>query len=130
MSRALADAFMGAMGFRVAGVEVVLPLRTVNPLNGSHQHWSRVAARRKQERRVAAMAVPACPLPCVVTLTRLSAGTLDCDNLRASMKAIRDGIADRLGVPDNDPRVKWEYGQEKTARGVYGVRVTITEGTP
>lgn len=121
------DAMMTAMGFRRYGVEVVLPIKTINPLNGSHGHWRVTSARRKRERGLAAMLVPAHSLPCVVTLTRLSSGTLDDDNVRAALKSVRDGIADKLGVADNDPRIQWRYAQEKTKRGVYGVRVRIEE---
>lgn len=30
--------------------------------------------------------------------------------------------ADRLGVPDNDPRIEWRYGQR---RGPYAVEITF-----
>lgn len=103
---------------------VVLPLRTLGP-NGSHGHWSALARRRKRERRVAGMLAPKHPLPAVVTLIRLSAGELDDDNLRFALKGVRDGVADRLGVDDRDPRVRWEYGQETCRRGEFGVRIEI-----
>lgn len=60
----------------------------------------------------------------VVTITRLSARELDSDNLESSQKAVRDGVADALGIDDRDPRVTWLYAQEK-AKG-YAVRITIT----
>lgn len=61
----------------------------------------------------------------VVKLTRYSCGTLDDDNLRGSLKSVRDGVADALGIADNDGRVRWEYAQEKCKRGAYCVRVQI-----
>ena len=67
------------------------------------------------------------PMPCIITLIRQSAGTLDDDNLRVSLKSIRDGIADAYGLADNDPGFDWRYDQEKAKRGVYGVRVKIEE---
>ncbi len=103
---------------------VVLPLRTLGP-NGSHGHWRTLATRRKRERTAAGMATPAHRLPAVVRLVRLSAGELDDDNLRGALKGIRDGVADRLGIKDNDPRVRWEYGQEHCRRGEFGVRIEI-----
>lgn len=109
-------------------MSVLLPLRTQGP-NGSHGHWRVLAARRKRERFAAFAATPAHPLPCTVRLIRLSAGTLDDDNLRGALKGVRDGVADRLGVPDNDPRVRWEYAQERCPRGAYSVRVEITPAT-
>lgn len=103
---------------------VLLPLRTLGP-NGSHGHWRTLATRRKRERKAAGMCAPKHSLPAVVTLTRLSAGQLDDDNLRGALKGVRDGVADRLGVDDRDPRVRWEYGQETCRRGEYGVRIEI-----
>ena len=65
-------------------------------------------------------------LPCDVTLVRLapSAG-LDDDNLRSSLKAIRDGVADALGIDDRDPRVGWHYEQRRSAPRVWGVEIRI-----
>ncbi len=120
------DALAGIFGLKRIGVAVELPLKTVSELNGAHGHWAASAARRKKQRRTAMLACPATTLPCVVRLVRLSAGTLDDDNLRAALKSVRDGIADRLGVADNSPLVRWEYGQAKCKRGEYGVRVEIT----
>ncbi len=50
----------------------------------------------------------------VITLTRVYVGhyALDDDNLRATFKHVRDGIADWLGV-DDSPRsgIEWRYEQ-------------------
>jgi hypothetical protein len=64
-------------------------------------------------------------LPAVVTMTRISAGTLDDDNLQPALKAIRDGIADAFGVKDNDPRIEWQYAQERGKPRDYAVRIRI-----
>ena len=112
-------------------IELLLPVKTVNELNGSHCHWRTVASRRKHIRRqsVWAMATAKKPaLPCVIRLTRLSAGVLDDDGLRAALKSVRDGIADSLDIADNDNRVRWDYAQAKCKRGEYGVRIQITSG--
>lgn len=105
---------------------VWLPLRTVSEMN-VRTHWSARAKRTRTARRTAAALCPAASLPCVVTLTRYSAGTLDDDNLRSALKAVRDGIADRLGVPDNSPGVRFEYEQAACKRGHYGVSIEIRE---
>ena len=60
-----------------------------------------------------------------VTLTCESAGILDDDNLRGALKAIRDGVADWLGVPDNDARVTWRYDQRKGEPKKYAVEVDV-----
>ena len=112
--------------------ELVLPVMTVSEAN-RRDHWAVKAKRAKRHRFVARALCPPAALPCVVRLTRLSAGTLDDDNLRGALKAVRDGCADRLGIDDRDPRVEWQYGQER-AKGQKGaVRVEIlpaADGAP
>lgn len=105
---------------------VWLPLRTVSEMN-VRTHWATRAKRTRTARRTAAALCPAASLPCAVTLTRYSAGTLDDDNLRSALKAVRDGIADRLGVDDASPEVEWKYEQAACKRGTYGVSVEIEE---
>jgi len=123
---ATADALMQVFGLHRVGYGVELPIATPNPVNGSHQHWRAVSARRKKQRTTARLLTPArwaSMLPARILLVRLSAGTLDDDNLRPALKSVRDGIADRLGVADNDPRVTWDYAQERCKRGQTSVRV-------
>lgn len=47
----------------------------------------------------------------VVVLTRLSPGRLDDDNLAGAFKAVRDQVADELGLDDGDERLKFLYAQ-------------------
>lgn len=102
-------------------ITVTLPLRLVSGAN-VREHWA-VRAKRAKAHRTACLLVPSCDVPCVVTLTRFGPRELDSDNLAISAKHVRDGIADRLGVNDNDPRVVWLYAQERAKE--YGVRVEI-----
>lgn len=106
-----------------------LDVKTVNEANGSHGHWRAKYKRRKFQRELAMVAVRPhlIPLPVVVTLTRLSAGTLDDDAVPLSMKSIRDGIADAYKIADNDPRIRFRYAQSKAKRGEYAVLIEITE---
>lgn len=64
-------------------------------------------------------------LPCTITLTRLTSSSrfVDDDNLQGVLKAVRDGIADRLRVDDADPRIEWKYQQKRCKRGEFGVIV-------
>lgn len=103
-------------------VSVTIPMRTVS-LSNQREHWGARARRSKAERDTVGWMVPKCAPPCVVTLTRISPRQLDDDNLRGSLKAVRDSVAERLGVDDRDPRVTWKYGQEKSRE--YAVRVEI-----
>ena len=100
---------------------LTLPLRLVSGAN-VREHWS-VRSSRAKSHRQACLLVPPHTVPCVVTLTRLGPRALDSDNLAISAKHVRDGIADRLGVNDNDPRVEWRYAQERSRD--YGVRIEI-----
>jgi hypothetical protein len=62
----------------------------------------------------------------VVTLTRLGGRGLDSDNLAGAYKAIRDGVADWLGIDDGDDRIEWRYAQEPG--GAKGTRVLVEGG--
>ena len=105
-------------------MRIELPLHIVSEAN-QRCHWSTKARRAKAHRR-AAVAIPKGDyLPCAVTLIRVAPRGLDGDNLQSGFKALRDGIADRLGINDNDPRVTWHYAQIKRGKGEYGVVIDI-----
>lgn len=99
-------------------IMIPLPLRIVSVAN-LREHWHTRAARSKLHRTTTAALLRAHkppPLPITVVLTRVAARSLDSDNLASAFKAVRDGVADWLGVNDNDPRVTWEYGQRKESK--------------
>lgn len=105
-----------------------LPLRTYSEPN-RRDHWAARAKRMRSHRRSAHLAtatLSARSLPCVVMLTRVAPRRLDDDNLRAALKGVRDGIADRLGIADNDPRADWQYGQRSGKPGEYAVTIVVT----
>lgn len=107
---------------------VTLPLRTVSEAN-ARGHWSRRAKRAKGQRHVAGLALRSqlagAPLPVVVTLTRIAPRMLDDDNLRGALKAVRDGVADALGLDDRDVRATWVYVQERRGVGQYAVEIQV-----
>lgn len=105
-------------------VYIKLPLRTVSLAN-QREHWRKRHRRTKAERQAAFLATPKLTPPCVVTLTRIAPRALDDDNLRGAFKAIRDGVADRLGVNDADPAVSWRYDQRRGKPKEYAVVVEI-----
>ncbi len=108
-----------------------ISLRTVSSPN-MREHWAVRARRVKAERNAARFSLPGqlggrFAMPCTVTLTRVTpprGKTLDDDNLRGCLKAVRDGVADWLGVADNDPRVTWRYDQRKGEAWQVVVEVT------
>lgn len=118
-------------------VIVTLPLHTISESN-RRGHWSKHSKRIKEHRHVTAMALRpklleffaprelylSPDLSVLVYLKRYAPSSgLDDDNLRGSLKSIRDGIADALGVDDRDHRIIWHYSQ---ARGPYSVQIELT----
>ncbi len=105
-----------------------LPLRTVSESN-MRSHWLVKAKRVKAQRAAVTLALGPlarrATLPVVVTITRISPGTLDIDNLWSSQKAVIDAIAWMLGIDDRDPRVTWRVAQRKGGKGQYGVVIDI-----
>ena len=101
--------------------EYIIPIRLISTAN-QREHWA-VKAKRMKAHRHAAIMVKKHKLPCTVEIIRCGKRFLDGDNLQNACKGLRDGIADRLGVDDADPRVQWKYSQQK---GEYQAIVRIT----
>ena len=98
-------------------IVLALPIHLKNTSN-VREHWSKRARRAAHHRGLARLAVAASNartlLPCIVTLTRISPRHFDFDGLVCSAKAVRDGIADGLGLSDdNNPSVDFEYAWRK-----------------
>jgi len=108
-------------------IEIFLPIATVSVSN-VREHWAKRAARAKAHRQQAylmTLRLKGLILPLKVKMIRVAPRQLDDDNLRGALKSCRDGIADRLGIDDRDPRVTWEYGQEKGRPKQRGVRLEV-----
>lgn len=111
-------------------IRAVVPVRAVSTLN-AREHWAAKARRAAAHRGAAhvallAASVPSPPTgPVRVLLTRIGPRRLDSDNLAGACKAIRDGVADWLGIDDGDPRVTWEYGQRRGKAREYAVEVEV-----
>lgn len=114
-------------------ISVTLPLRLMSPNATLREHWTTKAKRRAEERGLvrAHLFAPCSPartprsslVSASVALTCLAPRAFDDDNLQSAFKSVRDGVADALGVKDNDPRIEWRYAQEKSK--TYGVRIEI-----
>lgn len=110
-------------------VVIELPLKTVSEAN-VRSHWRVKAARAKTQRSTMRLLVlerrrDIHAMPLTVHMTRVAPGLLDDDNLESALKAVRDGVADGLGVDDRDPRVSWAYDQRRGARDLYQVEIRI-----
>jgi len=104
---------------------VEIPGLRLDVTANSRLHWAARAKRVKRQRAIVGLmlrSVDRPTLPCVVTITRRSPGTLDDDNAVSSAKAVRDAVAQWLGVDDRSPLVTWRVEQE---RGPWGVRVAV-----
>ena len=114
-----------------ATVTFPIPLRTYSEAN-RREHWAAKAKRTKEQRIAARWFCGAKMIggglrpPLSITLTRISPRKLDTDNLARSMKAVRDGIADALGIDDGDDRLEWRYAQRKGRAKEYSVDVEIS----
>ena len=104
---------------------VRIPLTLVSEAN-SREHWAQKARRARQQRALTA----ACVLNKLGrfgallhhrglwTITRMihkRGREMDSDNLQRACKAVRDGIADALGLDDKHLMV--EYHQERSPDG-------------
>ena len=114
-------------------IEVFLPVRTCSEAN-LREHWAKRARRVRKQRQAARLLVRAANNradisalsgPITVTLTRLAPRGLDSDNLSSSLKAVRDGVADALGIDDGCSRIEWRYTQRKGQPREYAVLVEI-----
>ncbi len=104
-------------------------LPSVNMRGAWYMHEGRIKKERELGALIAMKLVSFFPMACI--FTRYGSTLLDDDNLRPCFKAIRDGIAQRLGVRDGPTGpIKWEYKQEKTGLGCYGIRVEFNEQVP
>ena len=108
---------------------VEIPVRTVSVTN-NRGHWSKHSPLAQEQRFWAKQLVgreEMPPLPVIVTMTRLHPPRNRIkdreDNLNASMKSVRDGIADAYDVDDSDPRYTWRVEQEVAEE--FSVRISI-----
>ena len=106
-----------------------LPIELVSEAN-CRDHW-RVKAKRVAAQRglvkLFRKGAECVKLPVVVELARIAPKELDDDNLRSSLKAVRDGVADWFGIGDRDPRIEWHYSQSRRAPRTYGCAIVVYE---
>lgn len=61
----------------------------------------------------------------VVRMVRVAPNRLDGDNLEASLKRVRDGLAAYAGIDDRDPSVEYVADDERGAVREYAVRFEV-----
>lgn len=105
-------------------ISVTLPFRLKSP--NKRMHYMAHASKAKMHRSDTCLALRVqarrLGLPATVLITRIGPRTFDKDNNVASCKNVQDGIADAFEIKDNDPRISFDYTQQK---GKYGVLIQI-----
>jgi hypothetical protein len=111
-------------------IEIEIPIKTVSEAN-AREHWAIKAKRAKIQRKDAKAVVGGqlwkgrYKLPLAISFVRIGKSKLDSDNLQGSFKAIRDGVADALGINDGSDLITWDYKQEKGKE--YAVRIKVEQ---
>lgn len=118
---------------------MIMPIKTISEANVK-EHWGAKSRRAKSQRRIAKLhvhnyiqALPRGYLDMlkrngmIITLIRINrtAHVLDDDNLARSLKAVRDGVAEAIGLDDGNKAYTWKYEQRKES--AYAVEVFINE---
>lgn len=115
-------------------LSVEVPIKTVSELN-RREHWAS-RARRVKAQRAATMLALRCSredpsdyklaMKIRVLLVRIGPRRLDGDNLQGALKAVRDAVAEWVGIDDGNDWYEWVYAQE-TGRPA-SVRIHIATG--
>lgn len=108
-----------------------LPIKTVSEMN-RRDHWSAVHKRKAGQRYETsiewkkAVHGQKVALPCRVVLTRIAPKVLDSDNLASALKAVRDEVANQLGVDDSTLSLaQFECRQKVVGRREYRVLIDV-----
>jgi hypothetical protein len=109
-------------------IEVEIDMKVVSMAN-MRMHWAVKAKLVKSQRQkafnaLASVAAPPAP-PCTIVLTRVAPRALDGDNLQSGFKAVRDGVADWLGIDDGSQLVEWQYRQRPGTVKTYKVEIEV-----
>ena len=154
--RAVADAASPRVpvteGWSDGALTVFVPGKPRNPLNGSHEHWSKRAKWAKGWRERAAVRIlahlprakngvwsgywtylPAEPKR--ITFTIYGAARFDDDNLRAVCKPVRDALKDMAVIDDDRPSAghTFLYEQAKPTRkagATHGIAIRVELAVP
>lgn len=113
-------------------ITVEIPMALPSVAN-QRLHWAKKARQVKAQRNATALILKTQGVDArigshygdelvIVRLTRIAPRRLDDDNLAAAFKAVRDQVAECLGVDDGSPRIRFEYAQRP---GKAAVRIDI-----
>lgn len=116
----------------MTSLEVFIPIKTISEANVK-EHWAVKAKRAKSQREMVWVVLTNLRhqqklkkiKSATITLTRIGPRRLDGDNLQRSFKAVRDQVAECIGIDDGSPLLTWVYSQERGKPREYGVCVKI-----
>jgi len=118
-------------------LSVEIPMQLPSCAN-LREHWATRAKRVKKQRLVTQLATKNARgmlqaqasvvrgESLIVTLTRIGR-KLDSDNLASAFKAVRDQVAEELGVDDGSDAIGWHYVQ---AKGPAGIKIEVSAVVP
>ena len=111
------------------GPGIFRPIFTKNPLNTRQEYHtvSRTSEKARYEAESACIAAKFPKrFPVRITMIRYGSRKLDkgC-GLNASLKPVRDGIADYMGLDDADDGYEWKYEQMPAPVRATGVRIIM-----
>jgi hypothetical protein len=109
-------------------IELRIPGLVPKTNMNSRAHWAAKHRIAKHERTTAGGLLlkfkrPRPPL--VVTLIRCSTGWPDSDQAVTSMKHVRDGVADFLGVDDGHDGITWNVERRRVSKKEQGTIIRI-----
>lgn len=109
-------------------VGLTLPIRTERGLNNREHPMAR-ARRVRKERELVVLGWAAAGAHLEVKLTRISPRAAgDDDGDVGALKAVRDQVAELLGIDDGDKkRLRFRYGEPE--KGDYAVRIEVRLAT-
>lgn len=113
-------------------ISVKVPIKIISEAN-NRDHWTAKARRAKRQKWAVLSYLKSrqATIPCKIVMTRVGPKMLDFDNLVHGLKYVRDAVADFLipglkaGLADADPRLTWEYAQEKGGPKEFAVKIDI-----
>lgn len=108
-------------------ISASLPIKIISTANARLNRF-KLASMNKSQRLMTkqilrGVAFPPLP-PLTIVLTRIGAKRLDSDNLAGGFKAVRDGVADWLGIDDGSPLLDWQYTQRSGSK-TYSIEIEV-----
>jgi hypothetical protein len=106
-----------------------IQMRTINRLN--REGWKPRLARASRNRGTVwaemryEFGQPVFLSPLTIKIARIAPRELTEHGLESALVSVKTGIADWLTIDDGDPRLTWEYAQERGKPKQYAIRIEV-----